>query len=186
MRIGVDIDGCVVDTPDLWFKWLSERYHLTAKGKIITKSNLLLPYDLSEIFEVDEVEAFNFWRNPYLYVGLRPMRDSVDVLKTLQSEGHEIVFISACKGFHHKSKWEFIEKHFPFHSGVVFTKEKWLLGEGLDVMIDDRLSVLSSMPEKVKRIQMCSDFEQDGFELTTNNHTVVCNWWDVCNIVTGG
>lgn len=177
MRIGVDVDGTVVDTSiGLWFSYLLSRYQL----KEDTKPWMKTPYNVSEMFIIpDGCDPFAFWRDPNLYEGLTPIEGSVNVLRQLKDSGCEIIFISQAKGWHHKSKYHFIDKWFPFKDGVILTKEKHLVS--VDIMIDDSTHILDSMPENVLTIKFREDTEQAP---SKRKHMLAMNWQEVYNICT--
>lgn len=176
-KIGVDIDGTVVDTSvGLWFSYLLSRYKLKEDTKPWTK----VPYNISEMFDIPkDCDPFAFWKDHNLYEGLIPIDGSVESLKKLKDEGHEIIFISQAKGWHHKSKYYFIDKWFPFKDGVILTKEKHLVR--LDAMVDDTNHVLDSMPENVLTIKFREDTIQPKAK---RKHKLATDWKDVYNILT--
>lgn len=169
--IAVDIDNTVVNTGILWNQSLLSRFKQVKWVK-----GLKQPYNLTELFELpDGTDGFDFWRDPSLYNGLQPLEHSVEALTKL-SEQHDIIFVSQAKGWHHKSKFKFVEKWFPFNKGLVLTKEKFLVR--CDVLVDDSLTQLNSMPEDVKCLWFQTDYIQSG--VTPNKHMYnVNNWKDV-------
>ena len=177
MRIGIDVDGTAVDTSSwYWFQYLQSRYSFKEGFDQYSK----IPYNVSEMFDIPEgCDPMAFWKDPNLYEGLLPIADSVDTLQKLKDEGHSIIFISQCKGWHHKSKYYFIEKWFPFKDAVVLTKEKWAVN--VDVMVDDMYHVLDSMPENVLTIKFREDTEQAP---SKRKHMLAMNWQEVYNICT--
>ena len=174
--IGCDIDGVVCDTNYLWYTYLLSRYKLKVEYYGVHK----FPYNVSEMFHIpDNVDPFVFWKDPYLYEGLEPVPNSVDILHKLCEEGNKIRFVSFGKGFHQKSKYYFIEKWFPFKEAVVLTKEKWTVG--MDIMIDDSTHILDSMPENVLTIKFREDTIQPEAK---RKHMLAMDWKDVYNICT--
>lgn len=105
--LGVDVDGVLVDTINLYKQ-------------------------CSSSFE----DPLDFWRNENLYDNLTPMEGSVEKLESL-SEYFNIVFISRLKGNHHRSKVYWLKKHFPFMTAFVGTHEKWVMNDSVVAMIDD-------------------------------------------------
>lgn len=176
MKIGVDIDGVVCDTNWMWYQYLLTRYDLKQEW---SGTHYRIPYNVSEMFVIPYgCDSFAFWKDPNLYEGLKPWKDSQEVLSKLK-EKHEIIFISQSKGFHSKSKYYFIDKWFPFKDGVVMTKEKHLVA--VDAMIDDTNRVLDSMPENVLTIKFRVDTIQPESE---RKHKLATDWKDVYNILT--
>lgn len=180
MKIGVDIDGTVVDTStSLWFSYLYQRYEPIADKVISTMADGMYPYNVSELFHIPGgCDPFAFWKDPNLYEGLTPIKGAVEYLKKLSDEGHEIIFVSQSKGWHSKGKYYFIDKWFPFKKGVLLTKEKYLVN--LDIMIDDSIHVLNSMPENVTTIKFREDtIQQDKMQ---ERHVLVEDWKGVYNV----
>jgi 5'(3')-deoxyribonucleotidase len=134
--IAIDVDLTVVRSDLAWWKWLqrlTDCYMPFPEGDNID-------YDLSKHFreELNElgIDGKEFWRYEGIYDWMSPMDDSVNVIDNLNLAGWEIVFVSAIKGHHHKSKYNFLKKNFPCMAGFIATKEKQLVY--CDVMIDDR------------------------------------------------
>ncbi|MNQ24609.1 5' nucleotidase, deoxy (Pyrimidine), cytosolic type C protein (NT5C) [compost metagenome] len=165
LKIGVDIDGTVINTSTLgWYKYLEARYELN--GNIYYK----MPYNVSEMFIIPEgCDPFAYWKDPNLYEGLQPIEGAVEYLQLLKEKGHEIIFISQAKGWHQRSKYYFIDKWFPFKDGVILTKEKWLVD--LDIMIDDSYAVLDKM--NCHTIKFRDDTEQP---LSQKPHDIMMSW----------
>lgn len=183
MKIGVDIDGTVCDTStSLWFSYLYQRYEPIAEKVIEMMAAGQYPYNVSELFVIPEgCDPLAFWKDPNLYEGLTPIKGSVEYLKKLSDEGNEIIFISQGKGFHFKSKYYFVKKWFPFNNGVLLTKEKYHVN--VDVMIDDSIHVLNSMPKDVTTIKFRDDTIQD--EVMQDRHILVEDWKGVYNVYQG-
>lgn len=147
MRILCDVDLCLVRTDLAWIDWLTEQ---TGVNKFIPNSDV--EYDLSsywkEELEAFDIDGFEFWRGPFLYNGLSPIPEAVECIEAMANVGHQIVFVSAIKGHHNKSKYYWLKHWFPYMIGYVATKEKFLVSG--DIMIDDRHDNLNRMPEDVK------------------------------------
>lgn len=114
------------------------------------------PYNLSEVFP-DVADPYRYWRE-LDYSQFSPLDRSVDALREL-SNYFDIVFVSQAKGHHAKSKYYWLEEHFPFLTGVILTKEKWILNDSLVAMIDDRLEHLVGFDEG-KRILFDTNYAQ--------------------------
>jgi 5'(3')-deoxyribonucleotidase len=140
--IGVDIDLTVVASDDGWFDWANERSTKHFSKRTFDDSGLECPYDFSRLYkDVPTNVLLDYWRQSNLYDNLKPLPGSVDVLRRL-SERHSIVFVTALKGDHHKSKFKLIERNFPFMAGFIGTKEKHMAR--VDMLIDDRVKNLHS------------------------------------------
>lgn len=151
--IACDCDLVVAPMDKLHWAWLCAETGQNVpfpEGKI-------LPYNLGECFGIPE-RALDFWRATDLYDCVLPIAGSVEALKKI-SETCDLVFVSAIKGNHTKSKYYFLKAHFPFMKGYVATKEKYLVR--CDAIIDDRLENLSKMPDDVITIQYDTPYRQD-------------------------
>lgn len=176
LTIGVDVDLTVVDTGMHWGSWLAYKgAKLDYAAMATAMDNDCIPYNLSKLAILPEaIDPLDFWRDPKLYDSLLPLDYAVSTLEALHNKGHKIVFVSAIKGDHHKSKYYFLKKHFPFLSGVVFTKEKHFVN--LDVMIDDRCDVLNKFDGgKTCKIRFDTVYEQSE---KCEAHFVVKSWKD--------
>lgn len=105
--IGVDVDGVVVDTINLY-------------------------KEASKTLD----DPLDFWRSEDLYDNLLPMKCAVEKLEQL-SKYFGIVFVSRLKGNHHRSKVYWCKKYFPFMIEFVGTHGKWVMNNSVVAMIDD-------------------------------------------------
>lgn len=161
--LGVDVDLTVVDTGRAWMKWLDE---LTGRNLCyeldISYQDNNTPYDLTKLYSPwleNTVDGYDFWRQPNLYDSLLPEMGVVETLSTLSKGGWDIVFVSTVKGFHGKSKYYWLKRHFPFMAGALWTKEKHYVA--CDAIIDDRNKILNKMPEHVKCYRPYTIYTQD-------------------------
>lgn len=182
-RILVDVDQTVVDTLSEWARWLE--FKTKTRKPIHTFQEV--EYNVASYWEKEceamGIDGLDFWRQPDVYDNLKPLPKSVETLRYLNNVcGHEIVFVSQLKGNHHKSKYYFLQKYFPFMTGFVGTKEKWLVYG--DVLIDDRNNHLNSMPDHfglVKIETRCTQYEDENkpmlhFDWEKDHYTVLENY----------
>lgn len=147
--LGVDVDLTLVATDTGWREWLAERHGYVKCP--MTNYNFATYYPHCE-------DPYDYWRT-LDYSQLNPLKGSVEALKAL-SEHFRVVFISQSKGQHGKSKYYWLEKHFPFKTGVILTKEKELMNDSVVAMIDDRMSHLQGF-DLEKRILFQTQYTQD-------------------------
>lgn len=173
--VAVDVDLTVVDTAVEWWKWLED---VTGAGlpyeEVSKHYDFTIPY--SQIWKDKEISgcALDFWRQRHLYGNLKPVEGSVDALRTLKQMGYDIVFVSTIKGDHSKSKYYFLEEHFPFLDGVILTKEKGYVKA--DIVIDDRNKCLNMFPDSnVIKVKVDTPFSQDEQLIVPVAHTLK-NW----------
>lgn len=162
--LAVDCDLTTCPSDQGWLDWLNKR--CTKYDPEIWKywdshSKLKLPYNLGEMFKEEVSDPYEYWRE-LEYDQFEPIEGSVKALEKL-SQYFQIVFISSCKGNHHRSKVYWLKEHFPFMSGFMATKEKFLMNNSVAAMIDDRLDVLEKF-DYHKRIQFQTPYEQSSKE----------------------
>lgn len=171
--LGVDVDITVVDTGKVWLERLEQKC-----GKLPRGLPEVLPYNLGELWGIPD-SGMDFWRQRNLYDGLTPREHAVSTLEML-SEYWDIVFVSSIKGDHHKSKVEFLKKHFPFMSGFIATKEKQY--SRVDMMIDDRIDILNRMPRDCGVMLFESPYTQN--ENAINRPHISISEWGIEHITT--
>jgi 5'(3')-deoxyribonucleotidase len=176
-----DVDLTVVDPVPDWVDWLNT---LTGTNKKLPSSGEI-SYDLGSYWreELEEIgeDGLGFWRQENLYDNLIPDKSAIKHLTALNDNGHEIRFVSHIKGNHHKSKYNFLKRWFPLMTGFAATKEKWMLYG--DILIDDRLNHLASMPSHVLKIQKYTRYSQMRLDnmppIYANKH-----WNEIYDIIT--
>ena len=135
--LGVDVDLTVCPSDVGWWSWLRKQgqqmYNLGDYEPI--------PYNLGQLFPQVE-DPHQYWREVD-YSQFEPIEGSVRALQSL-SQYFGIVFISRIKGNHTKSKYYWLKEHFPFMTEYVATHGKWVMGNSVEAMIDDRLDVLKA------------------------------------------
>lgn len=181
-RILVDADLTVCPTDKAWWHWLNVMTN-NYKEMPPEPNDAHIPwidYNLATYFkeELDSLgmDGLDFFRGDSVYDLLYPIKGSVEVLKELSEQGYEIVFCSALKGRHSKSKYYFLQRYFPFMTGVVFTKEKFLLQ--CDYIIDDRNEFLNMFAgTDTTRIKMWTPYKQN-VELENPEKTYCAGGWN--------
>ena len=91
-----------------------------------------------------------------------PVLNSVETLDRLTEEGYQIIFISKCKESFQELLTEWLKKHKLDCYKVFFVldagdKEKIMREQKIDIMIDDKITVLNNCPEGVHKIWFCSE-----------------------------
>lgn len=172
MRIGIDVDSTVVSLMEDWLNWLNGM-----SGKAYSYDQVKRSYCMFDHFPEVE-QPLKFWEMAGIYDNAEPFEDASLVIEALYRQGHEIVFISKVMGHHPESKTQFLERYFPFNSGIVYTSQKYLVD--VDVMIDDRYEFLYPFPSKTKIFLLASDHEQ-GTDYWPVTHT----WSEIFKELTG-
>jgi 5'(3')-deoxyribonucleotidase len=177
--IAVDVDLTVADSDISHWDWL-QRQCLSFDTEMPAVDDI--SYDLGSYFDLpSRVDSMSFWREESLYdespqFGFRPImpiKGSIDALRILSNGGWEIVFVSHVKGNHHKSKVEWLKRHFPFMSGFVATKEKKYVD--CDILIDDRNLHLNSSNAQHK-IRFETHYDQD-IKLNQSHLSLITDDW---------
>ena len=154
--VAVDVDCTVVRTDILWWDWLQKKIGRTEPFP----EDCVKPYNIGEMFDLpDGLNPHDFWKQRDLYDGLEPIQGSVDALRYAYDSGYKVAFVSVIDGDHGKSKYAFLKRHFPFLSGVLYTREKHLVGA--DVLIDDRRSNLHRLNVGCTPVQYTTNYKQD-------------------------
>ena len=131
MVIVCDVDSTVVDLFDYWSWWaLNELEDDTYNTELEAL-----------YYTTTDPKLLEFWRQEDLYDDAEPLPHCVETLERWHNLGMKIVFASQLKGNHHKSKYNFLKRNFPFMEGFVGTKEKHYI-DG-DIIIDDRNSFIN-------------------------------------------
>lgn len=162
--LGVDVDLTLVRTDLGWLNWLKMQDYqnmLIYGTSTVHIPKAGIPYNLSELYP-EVQDPYEYWRT-LDYDQFKPLEGSVEVLEEL-SKSFDIAFISQHKGQHSKSKYYWLEKYFSFKTGVMLTKEKWLMKGSVVAMIDDRLDQLKGF-----------DFDQRVLFETRYTQSVECN-----------
>ena len=114
-------------------------------------------------------------------------------IRQLQSEGHQIVFISKCKHSFQVQLTEWLCAHHLQHYPVFFCneyseKQQIATATNIDVMIDDKLQVFANMPPNVHKIWLCNDMQKikgaRKFQSTEVSSVHICaNWNEVVSYI---
>ncbi len=170
--IAVDIDLTVAASDLAYWDWLQL---VTSQDKVFPYNTEELEYNLGEYFFLPtSCDAMAYWRYDDIYdentsrtrFDINPVGGSQEVLENLHNLGYEIVFVSQVEGDHHKSKVEWVKRHFPFMSGFLATKEKQYVMS--KIFIDDRNKHLvdNLSPYRIKfNTPYIQDVELDDNEL---------------------
>lgn len=143
-----DVDGVVVDMSRQWHQYLiNYAYHYDPLANFPTYEEVCKYYNFGEAFSdwVCMQDCLEFWKQSNLYDKAIPTEGAVEFIYTFKGAGWDIVFASHCEGTHSKSKWEFLNRHFPV-DGFMATREKQYVRA--DIAIDDRIEHLTSRNDK--------------------------------------
>ena len=153
----VDVDLTVVDIGESWLNWLN---HMS--GLSLTMEDCIPNYGFGDYFtdalKNVSMSPYDYFRQEGLYDTLEPIKGSVEALRRLKEHGWDIVFVSHIKGNHHKSKYNFLKRYFPFMEGFLATQEKHYVKH--DMLIDDRNKSLNAADENAILVKMHTPYDQ--------------------------
>ena len=156
----VDVDLTVVDSGTPWRDWLNEATGAQLDPYTDTGE---INYDLSvywgDYLKGSGIDPYDYWRSETLYDNSEPLEGAVECLRGFSEAGWGVVFVSALKGNHHKSKYHFLKRNFPFMAGFIGTREKQFVRG--DILIDDRNKFLNMMPEGCHPIRFKTVYTQE-------------------------
>lgn len=185
-----DVDCTIIDPifqENGWYWYLQHAsnapYSMEEFSSEIWKHNGFIDYDLGRYFpDIPRNEAFAFWQDANLYQKLKPYENAVEVLTKL-GQKHKIVFVSYCKQFHQKSKYQMLHDTFKVnlpegHFAFLATREKWAVSG--DVIIDDRHEFLNQFKDRKDCIKVKFDTpytQCEDLEVSLDFHSN--NWQSV-------
>jgi len=132
LTILVDIDDVLNDLLDRWVENLNERYGLSANAQELAVWNVQSIYPTLTVEEVyAPMYEDDIWRK------LSPRLTSVEYLKRMVDDGHDVVIVTASVYETLAIKMEWMYEHFPFlpRENIICARRKQLI-KG-DVLIDD-------------------------------------------------
>lgn len=153
-----DVDSTILDPifgVNGWYMFLQRNTNAPYSSEEIQaeidKNNGVVNYNLGEYFpDLLRGEVFSFWQDSNLYQKIKPYEDAVEVLTKL-GQKHKIIFVSYCKQFHQKSKYQMLHDTFKVNLpdgnfAFLATREKWAVSG--DVVIDDRHEFLNQFADR--------------------------------------
>jgi len=193
MKIGIDIDGVLTDV----FKFQIEEG--TKYCQKVKKGALIHPdvYDSAEMFGWDEETDLNFWRdNIFDYAKNNPVIPGAsENIKKLKEDGHEIFIITA-RWLTAKDAKVYVEQNAEkvgermrkivkmwlaendiIYDHIIFSgddKEKSILENHIDVMIEDSPANLTQLSKITKMICMDWPYNRN----IQNDSIKRCYHWD--------
>lgn len=188
MRIGIDIDGVLVDI---------EKFEVDYGTKFCIDNNIPINiiegcYNESEAFGWTEEQTLKFW-NEYMvyYASKYPARTfASEVIHKLKKEGHGIYIVTARneyglpKNYYGKMKTlveEWLKLNDIYYDRIIYTEKsklKYCIGNYIELMIEDE-------PENVKEIGaklpvLCYNASYNK-QIKGKNITKVYSWYDIYN-----
>ena len=189
MRIGIDIDGVILDYERV-LKTYGDLYDFIElkKDGIINRNE----HYLRNRYDWTDEERMNFINKYFLKLSkLTPLIPGAkDVIDMLQKEGNELIIISARGGMIEEMKDVAIEKF--NEEGISFNKYHWKQDdklevakkEEIDVMIDDSYDVCKKLSSNGIKTIYFRDKEMKVLE-QNENLKEVSNWGEIYRYIKG-
>ncbi len=183
MKIGIDIDGVILDYERV-LKTYGDLYDLIElkKDGIINRNE----HYLRNRYDWTEEERMNFINKYFLELSKQTslIPGAKDVINMLQKEGNELIIISARGGMIEEMKDVAIEKF--NEEGISFNKYYWkqddklevAKNEKIDVMIDDSYNVCKKLSSNGIKTIYFRDKEMKVLE-QNDNLKEVSNWGEI-------
>ena len=187
MKIGIDIDGVLVDVESFELDYFS-KYYLEQYNKVIKNPK---GYGSYHIFKGTPIQDKTLWNKLiHLYIKETPRRFASEVIKKLKEDGNQIYIItnrsshlSYVDDINKKQmqdiviKW--LNKYNIVYDKILFTHTNKLdvcKKEKIDIMIEDKPSNINSVSKLIP--VLCYDALYNE-ECCGNNVYRVYSWYDI-------
>jgi len=183
MKIGIDIDGVILDS-EREFRVKSELYDVIKlkRNSIIDNKEL----KVQARYSWNEQELYNFVNQEFMKVSRECnfMPGAIEIINMLKQEGHELIIITA-RGQIIKEMQPVAEERFK-ERNLAFDKYYWAIEdkleickkENIDVMIDDYYETCKNTSDA--KIRTLYFREYPNYELKENEYLKeVHNWGEI-------
>ena len=176
LTILIDMDDTIENLLECWVNELNKAYGTDVKYDEV------FVWDMTKVFpSLTKTEIYAPLHNPNFWRKVQPLPGSVEYIKRLIDDGHNIYIVTTSHYTDIKSKIEnVLEKHFPFISwkNVIITSNKQLVNG--DILIDDGVHNL----EGGKYIKILMDAPHNrSYDAEKNGMLRVYNWEEIYNVV---
>lgn len=187
MKIGIDIDGVLVDMAGFHLDYGS-KYFLNNYQTGISNPN---GYEIMDIFAVSEEKDNEFWAAAiYDYgVAYKARLFASEIIKKLKAEGHEIIIMTARGGLNQPCTLEHAKMHELIknwlrendiiYDQLYFTEEdkaSMCQKLGINVMIEDKVKNVTEISELIPVICFNAPYNN---HLSGHNIYRAYSWYDV-------
>lgn len=186
MRIGIDIDGVLMDI---------ERFIIDYGTKFCMENNLPInikigEYDECKMLNIEQEQAIKFWNEYLVYYATEysPREFAPEIIKRLKEEGHEIYIVTGRNDYGLPKEYvgkmkEITEKWLKdnniYYDKIIFTegsKLPYCVGNYIETMIEDWDKVAKDVSTKIP--VLCFDCKYNE-SLEGENITRVYSWNDI-------
>lgn len=160
MKIGIDIDGVLIDV-EKWQLDYGSKFYFEKYGKAIVNYK---GYETNEIFDVSQKYDDEFWTKYYIEYSktANPRRFAAEVIKKLKNDGNEIYIITTRGDFlskepilyeeNKKMVMEWLKQNDIIYDKIIFSEEdkfEVCLEEKIDIMIDDKVENINKISKAI-------------------------------------
>ncbi|MBO5413261.1 MAG: hypothetical protein J6A29_03030 [Clostridia bacterium] len=186
MRIGIDIDGVLMDI---------ERFIVDYGTKFCAENNLPInikigEYDECKMLNIDEEQAIKFWNEYLVYYATEysPREFAPEIINRLKEEGHEIYIVTARNDYGVPQKYigkmkeivsEWLKDNNICYDKIIYTegsKLPYCVGNYVEMMIEDSPRNIEELSTKIP--VLCFDCKYNE-SLEGENITRVYSWNDI-------
>jgi len=186
MRIGIDIDGVLMDI---------ERFIVDYGTKFCAENNLpievnLGKYDKCKMLNLTEEQAVKFWNKYLVYYATKyqPRDFASEIVNKLKEEGHEIYIVTGRNYYGMPKEYigkmkeivpEWLKNNNIPYDKIIYTEESKLpycVGNYVELMIEDWDKVVKEISTKIP--VLCFDCKYNE-SVEGKNITRVYSWYDV-------
>lgn len=149
MNIGIDIDDTIAKTHETALPYAKDFIKNTLNKNVEIDYSKVIDHNyIRDAFGITDEEAERFWKEKYYVVleNIKPIEDSISIIKKLKEDGNNIIFITARwdekEGSAYKVSKNWLEKYeIPYDKIIVGIDKKApiALEEKIDVFIDDSI-----------------------------------------------
>ena len=183
MRIGIDLDGVLVDVEEFLFDTGIKYFYDKNKTRNIKTDE----YDIDKYFGVSREDADKFWADViYSYIMLSPRKHASEVISKLRNAGHKIYIITSRRGEGGITQEEmekyvkiWLEKNKIFYDELIFefdNKVQACKKNKIDLMIEDSPKNIESISLNIPVI--CYDARYNQM-VKGDNITRCYSWTDI-------
>ena len=179
MRLGFDLDGVIVDSPQQVVKYINDKLGLGLTMNDFKTYSMedALPEQYKWIVEMAFRDSA-MWKKVTLIIGVYPM------IKKLYEEGHDIYFVTSSLPQNLKKKINHLARNLDFFPKdyvwrhTINTQNKQLIN--LDILVDDGLFNLIG---ERSYYSLCMDMPYNQTEEEIKRFTRVHNWAEIYSTI---
>ena len=141
MNIGIDCDDVVCDLGNAWILKYNQDYDDNLKIENITQ------WDVSQFVKKEcGKQIFEYFNDPVLYLNCSEIPNSLKCINILKSQGHKILFVSACmpKTMEAKYNWLYNHEYIDSIQEFIHIYDKSFIN--VEILLDDKPNTIKNFP----------------------------------------